>query len=303
MSDDNAVGFLSLPRELRDQIYSYLFPPNLLVVPYPKRNFDARAESIRFGLYLYDETANAFNPILYKPHRRVDDHSTYISLSILRVNRLTHRETKALFWSRATFTFLQQQDVIDTLKGMNQTASRMIQRVTLDVSLAKMRGKPFAKAINMLASRARLGELKSIMLTITPMDFGDIIRRREDIHMLHLTDRWRNYGYDELLSFLREVSYNQNWQCERSIQVTGVSDWEDIKQQSKRLGKALKYMWMRWAAQEMHCSWGGKFFLGDRLIWDNYEPIEPPEHQGRPPPPPPLRVPAPPRSCDYSSDG
>ncbi|KAM3084177.1 hypothetical protein ACMFMF_001534 [Clarireedia jacksonii] len=292
MPEGNAVGFLSLPRELRDQVYSYLFPSNLLVVPYPKRSSDARAESIHFGLYLYDETANAFNPTL-----RAGDHSTNISLSILRVNRLTHLETKALFWSQATFAFRQQQDVIDTLKGMNQIASRMIQRVTLDVSLAKMRGKPFAKAINMLASRARLGELNSIMLTISPMDFGDIIRRREDIHMFHLTDRWRNYGYDELLSFLREVSYNQNWQCERSIQVTGVSDWEDIKQKSKRLGKALKYMWMRWAAQEMHYVWGGKFFLGDRLIWDNYEPIEPPEHQGRPPPPPPIRVPAPPRTC------
>ncbi|KAI6716685.1 hypothetical protein JHW43_000797 [Diplocarpon mali] len=174
-------SLLDLPREIRDEIYKYvLLSPSGLITPAfpprckslkPNRRRNASPQTTRVHL-TSTPLPSCARPIVS---------GISISLSLTRTCRQLYTETHGLFWSKNTFYFDGFLDsghgpgIVRTLKTMGQTASRLIQRITIQMPLRYRGYCAFRKVLHTLSSRARLGHFKRLELVWGEEEFEDLV--------------------------------------------------------------------------------------------------------------------------------
>ncbi|PVH69752.1 hypothetical protein DL98DRAFT_522010 [Cadophora sp. DSE1049] len=192
-------SLLDLPREIRDEIYTYcLVSPGGLIAPYllPRCNTlkanasrrraikSTKSRQKKQHLHLISD------PIALTPHDAIFQtpdlfrdtrKSDYLSLSLRSTCRQIYNETAGLFWSRNTFYFEglgesgRGMGVARTLKVMGQTASRLIERVTIRMTSLGPEYGALRKVLNTLSSRARLGNFKRLELVWGKVEFWSLM--------------------------------------------------------------------------------------------------------------------------------
>jgi len=253
------ITLLTLPRELRDQIYAYvLLSPSGTVTPTPCRQTESLGGKPRFTLRVEaPERASNKSLDFSCPPRRSSSSVPYeysITLSLRRTCRLIYDETKDLFWSRNVFVFDHVNELMTTLKGMGQVPSRRITSIKLRMGTSAVKGtRVLAKAFRILASRARLGSLRTLELEFDWFQFGLLVGTRDRAHVNPSS------LYDVFLELLRIGSEVCG---ERSLRINTPN--------------LAPYSWKRIhndIIRELHFAWGGKFFWDDVLLWDELREI------------------------------
>ncbi|PBP24022.1 hypothetical protein BUE80_DR005130 [Diplocarpon rosae] len=246
------MAFLDLPREIRDEIYDYVLrsPTGLITPTYlprpnplkPSRRRKASPQTTR--VRLISTPLPPYDP----PIRR----GMFISLALPCACRQIYYETHGLFWSKNTFHFSGFLDsghgpgIVRTLKTMGQTASRLIQRITIQMPLRSHQYSGFRKVLHTLSSRARLGHFKRLELVWGEEEFEDLALAWRAI---------RNVGemrlFDEMLTDL--------W-------VGDEARFERVVRVPARDGGAMYGDTCRL----LHSAVGGKIVYGDVLRWDDH---------------------------------
>lgn len=270
--------FLGLPRELRDQIYSYTYllpssPFYVQVERIPrlqplkgrssKPSKDSKLPSPTKPYQPAPPTKPNFrlqpNPIPKTPFGRTSDSiaaPVYFTLSLLRVNRQIHAEIGDCFWQHAIFTFPSYMPntlalalipgVTDTFKGMGQTSSRLIRHIRIQMPCNEYKpGTSFPKVLQHIRSRARYGALRKLEL---------VCNYRNLVCLRH--GAW----FDAFLEALRgsvDCGY------ERVVRIEGLETPNTIGIQHRH-GVLL-------TMRDLHFACGGKLYWDDILLWENYE--------------------------------
>ncbi|KAK0111407.1 hypothetical protein ONS95_001768 [Cadophora gregata] len=189
-------SFLDLPREIRDEIYTYcLVSPTGLIAPYllPRSSTlkSSRRRAIKPSKSRQKQQLHLINdPVALTPHDPIfqtpdiflsSRKSDYLSLSLRSTCRQIYNETAGPFWSKNIFHFEGLGEVgrgigiARTLKVMGQTASRLIERVTIHMSSLGPEYGALRKVLNTLSSRARLGNFKRLELVWGKMEFWSLM--------------------------------------------------------------------------------------------------------------------------------
>ncbi|KAF4624956.1 hypothetical protein G7Y89_g13214 [Cudoniella acicularis] len=288
------TGFLSLPRELRDEIYHLVFlSPNGLIeihkVPYKSKNIDEppstklKDASVR-RVRAANAIANRRFRILLDPPIIANRSSTqersrieieppsqqYTSLSLLRVNRQIHDEAQNLVWENNTFYFSPFDPVtpynmipgaIKAFKSMGQTSSRRITAIRLKMGYRDNDFTHLRKIVPMLASRSRYGAFKRLELEMASLDFLTLARKY--CLTMH-TDRelWSWSFNENMFGGLRGSGFQKyvkildgSWKSWSGWTLDTAEDWVDE------------------ALRQLHLAVGGRLYVGDTLIWEDSERI------------------------------
>ncbi|CAG8972094.1 hypothetical protein HYALB_00011226 [Hymenoscyphus albidus] len=228
------------------------------------------------------ETIPASRPNEAKlPAARYDEPQLFTTLSLLRVNRQIHAETKHLFWNHAMFHFptfyesVRQVErnvlaggktrrsptttlgVVKTLKGMGQTSSRLISHINIQMSGSET-ATTYAhlpRVLQVLRSRARHGALRKLEMCWGSGAFRALVESVEGVEM-------GRGGFDVLLEALRRGSGDCGY--ERVVRIEGLRELEG-------LGEMSESVWT--TVRELHFACGGRLYWDDVLLWENYEKV------------------------------
>lgn len=248
------ASLLSLPRELRDQIYKYvLISTTGFIEPREQGRREKSSSSAnsthRFVLFHYETYTETAGELCK---------SKSFSISLLRTCRQIHAETKDLFWQNNTFVFSSPILLTKSLKTMGQISSRLITRIhlLLDYVACRCEGrtKALAKALRLLASRARHGSFKQLALHIDASDIRRLSRLRET---------WveeEQQLYDDFLETLRNGSASCKFQ--RSFEVTDRGG----------LGVTVLRLWKP-TLKELNFAWGGTFAWNGIVLLEDYDEV------------------------------
>ncbi|CAG8951761.1 hypothetical protein HYFRA_00005563 [Hymenoscyphus fraxineus] len=292
-------NFLSLPRELRDQIYNYVHlpppSPSYIEVQHTPRHHPSTKPSKSKASHHHNSktlTQKPYQPpaptkqnfrLLVNPKSAAyDEPQLFTTLSLLRVNRQIHAETRHLFWNHAIFHFptfyesVRQVEchglagsknrrspptttlgVVKTLKGMGQTSSRLISHINIQMSgseTATMYAH-LPRVLQVLRSRARHGALRKLELCWGSGAFRALVESVEGMEL-------GRGGFDILLEALRRGSGDCGY--ERVVRIEGVRELEG-------LGEMSESVWT--TVRELHFACGGKLYWDGVLLWENYEKV------------------------------
>ncbi|RDW77036.1 hypothetical protein BP6252_05089 [Coleophoma cylindrospora] len=248
------TSLLDIPRELRDKIYEYvLLSPTGFIEPNEVSRLERFPSAIPSST---TSTTHRFVLNILHPQDRynIENAQTYITTSILRTNRQIYQESKDLFWRRNTFYFRSAVTLGWTLKAMGQAPSRLIKAIRLHETQAitPRNMKAVAKALRLLASRARHGDFRKLDLSFSAHRMEALVRNRES------NNAKLQEEYDEFLRMFREAStgckYERSveasmWDLDGSLRLA--SQWENV-------------------IRDVHFAYGGRFYWDGVLLWDNY---------------------------------
>lgn len=251
------TSFLDIPRELRDKIYEYvLLSPTGFLEPIEISRLERFPSAIPSST---TSTTHRFMLNILHPEDRynIENERTSLTTSLLRTNRLIYQECKDLFWQRNTFYFRSAVTLGWTLKAMGQASSRLVEAIKLyqtqEITQRNMRA--LAKALRLLASRARYGDFKKLDLSFSAHRMNALVRDRESSNAKLQED------YDEFLRIFREASADCKY--ERSVEanirnldgdLTPASQWDGV-------------------IRDVHFAYGGKFYMNGVLLWNNYTAV------------------------------
>lgn len=291
------TSFLSLPREIRDEIYKLvLLSPNgfvqMQLVSPCKEVYFQQGRRIKSPLkpVTFKRLAHK-NPdkqshfrLIHNPTRfcLVDSttqaetgYSDYSTLSLLRVNQQLYHETRNLFWDNTGFCFSAFQPpstqfltAVRCFKTMGQTASRLITHVRLCMSLPSLEKTCLRKVLQNLASRSRHGCFKKLELEWDAVTFEGCALYGSGVEL----DEFDSESYYKMLEDLRHGCEAARF--ERIVTV------RDIFERGR--GEGWKKRWQKGsiereelmnAAKDIHHAVGGQFFVGETLLWDNFEKV------------------------------
>ncbi|KAG4439776.1 hypothetical protein IFR05_004744 [Cadophora sp. M221] len=282
-------SFLDLPREIRDEIYTYcLVSPSGLIATYllprsptlklsrrqtktstPKQN-QKQKQKQKQQLHLIT------NPQIFTPHDPIfQTPSTflaswkcaYLSLSLPSTCRQIYNETAGLFWRKNTFYFDgfcesgRGLGVVRTLKLMGQTASRLVECVTIRMpGLGAEYGRPeyatLRKMLNTLSSRARLGSFKRLEMEWGDEEVKELMRSASGgVGVFHY--------YWDMIEDLREGFEGERF--ERVVRLAacpvGIRDDDfSVEEEVELYGMVSACL---------HSVVGGKMICGGVLQWEN----------------------------------
>lgn len=281
------TSLLDLPRELRDQIYDYVLishtgyvcvvSSNTIRAKRPdkptriSKNPTLKSSPSRISFVLLT------NPLesLQWPSAGVKPKRDLTSLSIRRVCRQVHDETSGVFWNQNQFYFPDFKSssdhgtlgVFHTLKAMGQTASRMIVSVRIDMPAMSLGYRSFAKALNVLASRARHGAFRRLELVWGGDD------RQIAAKMIVAYIRYTQGGHDEeedvkgflaLVDALRQAG--EACRYERVIRFTSSS--KPAKERNHSRDYELCPI-VDGASEMLNVAFGGSLFWAEKLAWED----------------------------------
>ncbi|KAI9050499.1 hypothetical protein LZ554_005661 [Drepanopeziza brunnea f. sp. 'monogermtubi'] len=261
-------SFLDLPREIRDEIYNYvLFSPSGLVTPtftphYATLKSRRRNITAKTKLHLITNPHDARNGDALIPRSQTrrswkdKDTRMSISLALPSTCRQIYHETHGLFWDNNTFYFdgLHESGrglgVVRTLKLMGQTASRLVQRVTIRMTSSYAEISALRKVLHTLSSRARLGHFRTLELVWEDVEFGELLNSyMESLAELVL--------FDTVMQDLKVGGGGGEW-FERVVRVPRRPEEEADRDAFDEV------------VSQMHFAFGGKMVCGGVVRWENH---------------------------------
>lgn len=263
--------FLSLPREIRDQIYAViLLPADGLIEPF----FAPGAR--HYLLYLSPiehppknprskqlEPPNCVSAVEYTPLPGRRDN--YTSTSLFRVCKQIHDETHDTFWEKNTFFFpffglrfnSLGGNIGQTLKSMGQVSSRLITSVCILLHVKRLYNPQeigsaydmLGRNLQMFASRARHGSLRNL----------ELVWNYEGLEIME--SAVLGMAFDRLLECLRKASVGMRG-VKRCIRLPR----DRILESTGRFGVDV--------VRDLHMAFGGRLFVGSELVWEDYRQVE-----------------------------
>lgn len=281
------TSLLDLPRELRDQVYDYVLISHTGYVCVVSNNtakakrIDKPARVSKNPTLKSSPSRVSFalltNPLefLQCPPTAVQPERDLTSLSIRRVCRQIHDETSGIFWNQNQFYFPDFRSssdhgtlgVFHTLKAMGQTASRMIVSIRIDMPTISLGYRSFAKALNVLASRARHGAFRRLELVWGGDD------RQIAAKMIVTYIRYIQGGHDDeedvkgflaLLDALRQAG--EACRYERVIRFNSSS--KSAKERDHSRDYELCPI-VDGASEMLNMAFGGSLFWAEKLAWED----------------------------------
>jgi len=267
---------LSLPREIRDEIYRMVLLPAsapYLTEPYriehqatSKRKSRAKARLQRYALGAPFKLC--LNPLEGSPSTMQETDFYHTSLSLLRVNQQIYSETRDLFWHNVTFyfplfkflTLSTGKSVFHTLKGMGQIPSRLIRRIRIEFDFLKWNTSEVPKILQLLASRSRFGDFKMLELAWDAAPFSELVEANSASVVSDTTD-----SYDMLLEELRDGSTSCRY--ERVIRLLEHS-------KSVKLLGGLTSEEIQETVRVLHFACGGSLYWQKKLVWQHYQKVD-----------------------------
>lgn len=262
---------LSLPREIRDQIWSYVLisptgfmrpkmqkaflPSQSQLSPSPSPSPSRSTNYPRYLLSHYSPSENtnrsSLKPVISPSTRPKRDKAT-TSLSIIHTNRQIYAETHDLFWNNATFYFTPDatQSIFRFLKGIGQTASRHIQSVTIAMPSLQHTSEFLPRALKSFNSRARHGKLKNLDLVWGQSEFKELFRGSGQ----STGAVWLPKDGERVMDILSALKGDGRWGFERSIRLPAMAF--TIRHSN--------------LVEDLHVSFGGRLFVGDKLVWQDF---------------------------------
>jgi hypothetical protein len=249
---------LSLPREIRDEIWSYvLVPSSGLIRPRIHKAFQSSPQfTPRYLLHHFTpsetkHTSSLVRVISPSPSHKKKTSTT--SLSIIHTNRQIYAETHDLFWNNATFYFPPEDTrfVVKFLKGIGQTASRQIQAISIRMPYLEQTLDFLPRALSSLSSRARHGKLKRVTLVWDESEFRDLIRG----YGHNMGTVWAPAAGRRVTELLEALNCGGNCGSERTIRFPDTES---------------RFFYLDMMVEDLHFAFGGKFFVGERLIWNDF---------------------------------
>ena len=244
--------FLDLPREIRDEIYGYVFATTGLIevvaVRYDKKD-PIRTSSSNAPLVLKQKTFNSDNEAVQVVNGAGE---VNISLTLMSTCWQIYQETRPYFWSRNTFyfdTLAAPQGSLTTLvdprklfKSMGQYVSRLVTSITFNMPADAEGVSHLPRVLGYLSSRSRRGDFKRLELVCT-------MNTKNDLDQL-------NFGRVELVKILAKGKSGCRY--ERIIRMPRtIPQWDERSISN--------------TAEKVHIAFGGKLFWGDILGWEKYE--------------------------------
>ncbi|KAH6716055.1 hypothetical protein BKA61DRAFT_573900 [Leptodontidium sp. MPI-SDFR-AT-0119] len=273
-------SFLDLPREIRDEIYTYcLVSPSGLIAPYllprsPALKLSRRQSKTSKQKQKQKQQLHLITcPEIFTPHdaifQALPSHvflarfkSAYLSLSLPSTCRQIYNETAGLFWKKNAFYFDgfcesgRGLGVARTLKGMGQTASRLIEYVTIRMPRLGAEYAVLRKVLNTLSSRARLGNFKRLELVWGEEEVRELMRSAA-------AGEEESQFYWEMIEDLREGFEGERF--ERVVRLAacpvGISDDDFSVEEEVELYEMVSGC--------LHSFVGGKMICGGVLQWEN----------------------------------
>lgn len=235
------TSFHDLPREIRDEIYSYaLYPTGILTL---------KPSKIPKKLILEPSICNSKNG-------RVTPVGKPINALLIAASRQIHRETRDLLWACNEIYFPTSRSLIQGFRTLGQSTSRRVAHVRLTIQFeAEVR-----KALAMLASRGRKGDLKRVTLVVPAFDQTASVR----------DPSIRSPRYDDFLDALREM-VAAGVKIEKTIEVKSFFLWRRKNdQRSTGLRETHRHIGEQ-AIYELHCAWGGRLICNGSLFFKDYK--------------------------------
>jgi hypothetical protein len=224
------------------------------------------------------------------------NHDSGTDARLTLVNRQIHNETAGWLWANK-FIFASASDLIKALKILGQHPSRHIQHVEVFVHLRHAHPLPChpasgrdaavpiegdaAKALRMLASRARKGELRTMVLRIAQWDRAAQVLEPSE----------RGAGYEKFLAGLRELACMQAVSGKTLVVESAFLPLADLSGKSERgaggsdserddcgdrrstLLREKHSRLVEEALMELHCAWGGRLICNGVLVWEDYRRV------------------------------
>lgn len=181
-----------------------------------------------------------------------------------------------MFWERNTFYFSTfypskyTSGLLKTLKQMGQIPSRLIQNITIAMSLLSPLYTTLSKVLLSLSSRARHGSFRKLTLIWGPVEWNELVR--VNAYGMILGDA---RFYDDLLDNLS--TGGEGCRYERVIEVPGT--WGNYKGDAGDRGERGEvgfegaYRVEEATGRALHLAFGGKLFVGGVLAWDAYRRV------------------------------
>jgi hypothetical protein len=251
-------NFLDLPREIRDLIYGFALtsPTSRYLVTLQKSRPIPKLPPTSIRL----QPCNLF---IRRPVRAPSPPN----MALQRTCKQVHAETLEWIWEHNIIVFASVIDTAAILKRMGQQLSRKIRKVVLHIDQGWNQDKSaLVRALRMLASRTRKGELREVALVLdirkekvmpnSPLAYS-IIGGEAAMKRAHNTIFWLRKGgaagWDHAkVKRTLEVRYDPT--SFNFNDYTNVDDYYDI------LDTILA---------DCHHAWGGKVIAGGEVVYDN----------------------------------
>ncbi|EPE24477.1 hypothetical protein GLAREA_08329 [Glarea lozoyensis ATCC 20868] len=277
----STTTLLLLPREIRDEIYRMVLLPTsvpYLIEPYAtehqpplKRKAKHKAQRLRYASSVpfklcLDPTH--ISPSCCEYHEFAYRNFYHTTLSLLRVNKQIYREARDLFWHSVTFYFpmftlfdrLAENHAVKVLKAMGQIPSRLVRRMRIKMNSLEWGTSALPKLLQLLASRARYGDFRSLELCWDQWGFFQLVTVNSGNGFENLIDL-----YDALLDGLRKGSIGCGY--ERVIRLPADSTKEDATRWKLDPTKT------RDTLRVLHFACGGSLYWANKLVWQNYQQV------------------------------
>lgn len=134
------------------------------------------------------------------------DNPEFISVSLLRVCRIIHQETRDLFWNSNTFVIFQAPILDYTFQNMSQATMQRITTLRLVLTPYGLVPKQLIKELQPVIEMSSGGSLKELVLVLKADDFKAIVRFQ--LHALQTGEDQSDWGimYGGLLKTLNTIS-------------------------------------------------------------------------------------------------
>jgi hypothetical protein len=251
------TSFLDLPREIRDIIYGLALTSSTshylltLYKPPPIPRLPSLT-SVRF---------QPCNPRF----KRSFGLTERPNLALQRTSQQIHAETQDWIWRHNTILFASANDTIAILKHMGQSASRQIQKVLIRIDVGWNRDKTtLVKALNMLASRTRRGELREVGLLLD-LAREIVLPSRHLPYEVVRTQTARKRHKDTV--YWLEKGAAAGWEAgkvKRTLDIRHNPGCDDPNCTHGGYFETLEIVVM-----DCHLAWGGSVSCNGDLIWDD----------------------------------
>lgn len=251
-------NFLDLPREIRDLIYGFALtsPTSRYLVTLQKNRPIPKLPPTSIRL----QPCHLF---IRRPVRP----SSPPNMALQRTCKQIHTETIEWIWEHNIIVFANASDTTAILKRMGQQLSRKIQKVVLHIDQGWNQDKSsLVRALSMLASRTRKGELHELGLVL------DI--RKEKV-MPNSPLAYSIIGGEDAMKRARNTLYwlrkgaAAGWEhskVKRTLEVRydprsfNFNDYTDVDGYYDILDTILA---------DCHHAWGGKVIAGGEVVYDS----------------------------------
>lgn len=252
------TSFLDLPREIRDIIYG-------LVLTSPTSHYLLTLHKTPPMRRLPSITRVHFQPC-NRHFKRLPTPFTPPNLALQSTSKQIHLEARDWFWNSNTILFSCAEDTIAVLKHMGQSASRQIQKVLINIDKGWHADKTsLVKALSMLASRTRRGELREVTLVLNLSKVA-VMSRNPFEHQVYDGFNTQNKRLENTIYWL-EKGARAGWEAgkvKRTLEIRHDPAWFKYDWDDEEYFEALEGMVM-----DCHHAWRGKLTCNEELVWDN----------------------------------